>query len=253
MNSSQSYSIEQSFIIIRRILRSVKVAQYAKRKRILYGVYTGVPGLGLMTFLPCLLEGWFIMWFTIFAFLCLLGFCIKALIIRRYNHFPCASYTLWNIDEREDILTRDLISDSFQSFSSFKRIIHPLFVKSRDLKLLEKEILYLNRQLQEACDTKHKEVFQYLIGVCRARDNHYDTYKIKRKRQLYYSKWHTRPSIDDDEPYELLNIKELLRCSFSSDFILNCVIDIIDGQYDKYPFSREFRGYVSSNEIDVFE
>ena len=175
------------------------------------------------------------------------SFCIVNLrrgILKLYRRFPSAVYAIWNMD-RNDHYAK-LSVDEFPSFPKFHNIYYiddnlqewtvPLSMNRNDLVALEMEITFINEQLRNICSSKKDEVIQFLKS----------TFGIRANSKMTYC-------VSSPSSYRLISIKEILQNSFNSDFARETVLDLIEGDYHKYPSIPQTRtNNIESNEDTVF-
>lgn len=192
--------------------------------------------------------------FEVALVVCALIYCVIAscvVILRRritklYRQYPSAVFSVWNMDRYKETLT----FDKFPSFSEFHSLpsdlamdkwLVPLSVSKSNLAELEREIECINGIVKDACLSNREDVIRYLISTCQIRANQQST--CRQRTSFKYR---------DIPQFEVLSIKEILQNSFNSDFARDCILDILDGNFNRYALTAEGQKYVLVDENVVF-
>lgn len=172
---------------------------------------------------------------------------LKRRLHKLYGLFPCAMFIIWNMDRYEKTLDYDTLPSFFQ----FHRLpnnyilnkwLVPMGVGRGELALVETEFSHINEILKNVCLSNRHDVLRYLISVCKLRANQQSTYR--RINSLR----------DFDKPhFEIISLKEILQRSINSSFCMECINDIVEGNFQKYPINNADYKNVVVNEQVVFD
>lgn len=142
-----------------------------------------------------------------------------------YEKYPYAIDVIWNWNSQYDI---NSVPDFFRfqnldvNECDFRRIMLPTCIKKDDLETLNIHIHSINEQIKAACAKNHEEIVHYLVGAANIRANISKTYTYGHGKRIYLS-----------------SIKTILRNSINSIFAWQCIKDIIEGHFDRYPVTKK--------------